>query len=68
MRCHGFAVDTGEFRLNVISLAVALLDPGGGVIGFVGCLLPRNGDDLSMLRDIRAQVSAAANTISDLLR
>lgn len=68
VRRHGFAVDTGEYRLNVISLAVALRDPAGGVIGSVGCLLPRDGDDLSMLRDIRGQVSVAASAISGLLR
>ncbi|WP_176084737.1 IclR family transcriptional regulator [Martelella sp. HB161492] len=68
VRRHGFAVDTGEFRLNVISLAVALRDPGGGVIGSLGCLLPRDGDDLSMLRDIRSQVSTAAKAVSELLR
>lgn len=68
VRRHGFAVDAGEYQSGVYSLAAAVRDPSGGVIGSVGCLAARQSDDLPALRDMQHQVSATAKEISDMCR
>lgn len=68
VRRHGFAVDGGEYDPQIFSLAAAIRDPAGGVIGAVGCLGLRKGDELPHLRELQSKVSATAKVVSDLCR
>ncbi|WP_116697694.1 IclR family transcriptional regulator [Labrenzia sp. 011] len=65
VRRHGFAVDAGEYSTDVFSLAAAIRNPAGGVIGSIGCLARRNNDDLKSLREVQQRVIATSKAISD---
>ncbi|MCS0501999.1 IclR family transcriptional regulator [Ancylobacter mangrovi] len=64
VRRHGFAVEDGEYRPGVSALALAIRDPWGAVVGSIGCLIPRDSDEMARLRDLHRQVDAAARSVS----
>lgn len=66
VRRHGFAVEDGEYRAGVSALALAIRDPWGAVVGSIGCLIPRDSDEMARLRDLHRQVDAAAKAASAL--
>ncbi|MBL7249210.1 IclR family transcriptional regulator [Alloalcanivorax sp. C16-2] len=66
IRRHGFAVEDGEYRGEVSGLAVALRDRSGSVVGSIGCLIPRDSDEMVRMRELQSKVRSVAKAISRL--
>ena len=66
-RLRGYAIDTGEFRQNILSFGAAIVLPNGETIGALGVSVPdvnlANGD----MERIGAHVQHAARAVSESL-
>ncbi len=66
-RLRGFAIDTGEFRPNILSLGAAIHLPNGEVVGALGVSVPDVNLKKGDLERIGAHVQHAARTVSEKL-